>query len=296
MSKTCSGPSDLNGLERCSYSSCSNGCYCEELNEISKFSSNIDDINSYVGHIQGIDDPFLRHISLYVVQNYLKIHGKYSYGNSSVYRSEVCQQYNRWLGKWRHLFTYGGNCKRNENLWDIHIKPLYNLLESSSSNNYNVRCTIKPHVFQNNLLDKIAPPDKCNVTVVEDTQLTSYILPSSCPNSDTHYEKPKSLCDCSTCDNAVTEKYVDTESPCSKPYDIAISTGFTLTGTTIILFLLYKFTPLVSWLHNQRSKNKKGRQHYFDESADDLLEIYPDIKNSHTEKRRNDIFYHSMRN
>ncbi|SBS84790.1 PIR protein [Plasmodium ovale] len=284
MEPSCNGPSDTTGLLRCLYSSCSNGCFCNLLNDISRSSLNTTNENIYLNRIKDIDDPILRHISYYMVANYLDGNGNYNITNSQSNRTTVCQQFNRWLGERKHLFTYGGKCEKNEKLWKTHIDPLYVILESNNKWKDKAWCTIRPNMFENNFLNNIGPPPVCRDIAQEKCKNTLHSTPSF-PIQQ------------ATVERHIQVPCAENNSSCSIEFYISLTICCTILGTFLMFFLLYKFTPFVPWLYKRRIK-KKSMQRYIneEEQEDNLFGYSYDTSTAHFHNKGNYISYNSLNN
>ncbi|CAG9474493.1 unnamed protein product [Plasmodium vivax] len=85
--------------------------------------------DKYLNHINSIDDPTLKYVSVYLVQ-YYKDGYKY-FGNSKPnQRNDACTYLIRWLQERKELYTYGGYCKKKLNLWNSAIESLWEWLIS----------------------------------------------------------------------------------------------------------------------------------------------------------------------
>ncbi|SBT00108.1 PIR Superfamily Protein [Plasmodium ovale curtisi] len=82
-----------------------------------------------------------------------------------------------------------------------------------------------------------------------------------------------------------TKVKVDPELPSTSWPEIFLPMGFSLLGLTLFSFIIYKFSPLVSWLHNYPSKNRL-RKAINEYNTDELIE--------NSENNNHYLLYHSV--
>ncbi|KMZ83166.1 hypothetical protein PVBG_06343 [Plasmodium vivax Brazil I] len=87
------------------------------------------DFKNYLNHINEINDPILKHISIYFVQHYINGY-RYYHESGSNHRNTACQYLKHWLQEKKDLFTYGETCQTKIDLWDKVIGNLWNVLKN----------------------------------------------------------------------------------------------------------------------------------------------------------------------
>ncbi|SBT56475.1 PIR Superfamily Protein [Plasmodium ovale wallikeri] len=268
-----------------------------------------------VNHIINIEDPYLQHISLHLVHRYQEGNSNFSKCNIPDNKTTACLYLNHWSNYMKDLYTYAGKCPKKENLWKRYIDSLWKLLE----NTYTVRtsktnkawCTVYNYGTYNKTPIPIKLSNKyneivqksCNPTILQPSlpACEKYIDGTASHRTPQTDDSPKSDCLCSTESSiafaqqaqGVSEESIQNSSD-STTFYIALSSGFTLLGTIVILFFLYKFTPLISWLNRKRI-NKKELGSYINEvEEEELLGDYENME-VHNQNIRNKIFYNSLR-
>ncbi|SBT55367.1 PIR Superfamily Protein [Plasmodium ovale wallikeri] len=268
-----------------------------------------------VNHIIKIDDPYLQHISLHLVHRYQEGNSNFSKCTIPDNKRTACRYLNYWSNYIKDLYTYAGKCSKKENLWKSHIDTLWKLLE----NTYTVQTGKSNEAWckEYNYDTYNKTPIPTNLSIKYDEIVQKYCNPTipqpSLPvcegyidGSASHRiapidDSPQSNCLCSTESSmtfaqqaqGVSEECIQNSSD-STTFYIALSSGFTLLGTIFILFFLYKFTPLISWLNRKRI-NKKELGSYINEvEEEELLGDYENME-VHNQNIRNKIFYNSLR-
>ncbi|SBT51523.1 PIR Superfamily Protein [Plasmodium ovale wallikeri] len=272
---------------------------------------NFSNSNNYVAEISKYEDPILKHIALYVVENY-KAGEKYFRKNDK--NNKACFTLNRWLDQKRNLFTSGKKCTNNVDLWKNTIGKLWEVLYKENDNNLCLRKSNTsngyPHILgepkcykhvpeNHNYYDPKELPSICQKQVVPSTCTcpAQVICPAqvTSPEKDMCPEPP--TCNC---DTAPSMHEPHTSLECnytgSKKLDMITSSGFTFFGTCILFFILSKFTPLISWLYSRKIKGKMASHYIGEEDTNDILGSYSGNYDSHYEEGRNNILYYSALN
>ncbi|GAB69686.1 hypothetical protein PCYB_004350, partial [Plasmodium cynomolgi strain B] len=125
--------------------------YFEEFNKIRTTFSHY---KRYINEINSIEDTILRHVALYLVENF-EGHKQHLTPDGTRYNNIDCEVLNRWLDQRKSFYTYGNNCKANERLWDEKIKPLWDKL------NENNICARKEVFAKNAYIPKELLPLTC---------------------------------------------------------------------------------------------------------------------------------------
>ncbi|SBT33192.1 PIR Superfamily Protein [Plasmodium ovale wallikeri] len=273
--------------------------YRKELNEI----PNISHINEiYLEKIKNITDPILLYHSLSLIKHYeygSKQFSKCTYKNNV---HTACQHLNYWLGQRKHIYTCGRKCVTREKFWKEQIQPLYELLHSNNKNEGEHWCNINPHIFHYTFPENITLPDICQKsvsTVKINSFPKEYNSPTcECNNCD-NLTLPSTSCDCTNRYDRISAspekaEYCENSRPCPMELYTGLSVFLTLCGCFFILFLLCKFTPLISWLYGRRIKEKRLMYHIDDDETDEFLAGRSHNTDAHYGYRQNEIFYQSM--
>ncbi|SBT84437.1 PIR protein [Plasmodium ovale] len=268
-----------------------------------------------IDHIIKIDDPYLQHISLHLVHLYQEGNTNFSNCTISDNKRTACSYLNHWSNYMKDLYTYTGKCAKKENLWKNHIDTLWKLLEKihtvRTTTSNKVWCTeYKYDTYNKTPIPKYLSikyneivQKYCNPTIPQPSVpiCEKYIDVPESPRTPQKDDSPKSDCLCSTESSityaqqaqCVSEECIQNCSD-STTFYIALSSGFTLLGTFVILFILYKFTPLISWLNRKRINRKELGSYINEVEEGEILGDYEhmDVQNQNI---RNKIFYHSLR-
>ncbi|SBT51660.1 PIR Superfamily Protein [Plasmodium ovale wallikeri] len=264
-----------------------------------------------INHIKTIGDPLLQQVSLYLAYHYQRGDANFSKCPIRDNRNTACRYLNQWSWKIKNIYTYSEKCTKKNELWSTYIDKLWDLLkinftdENNSSNtpwckrydihSYNptplpesIKSTYEQNV--NNYCNSINT--QSTLTCGKNTPLSTIPAQVFPPNSNcicpaksserlSQNEKPPSEISSLNCSSDIK-------------FYIALSSLFTFLGTISILFLLYKFTPLKSWIIRS-SKSKNGIDRYIIEETEEFLNTYEN-SDMPTKNRRNQLFYHSMEN
>ncbi|SBT55722.1 PIR Superfamily Protein [Plasmodium ovale wallikeri] len=266
-----------------------------------------------IEYIKKIDDPLLQQVSLYLSYYYQQGHAYFSKCPISNNRSTACQYLNQWSWHIKNIFTCSGKCTKNNELWSTYIDELWDLLKTNFTDENNRRntpwCTrfIKPSYNETPIPEKLVTTFDNNVNKYSNSVSThpsstmcekpsgSSTLPD---NSHVHFPSIDK-CPCPEESSRILAQQSQPSPEKSNPncfsdlnYYIVLSSAFTFLGTISILFLLYKFTPLKSWIIRS-SKSKNGIDRYINEETDEFLNTYEN-SDVPTKNRRNHLFYHSM--
>ncbi|VUZ95540.1 PIR protein [Plasmodium vivax] len=271
-----------------------------------------DYVDKYLDSIKNISDPILRHVALYLVENY-EYAKKYFSKDGKRNHNTACKSLNRWLDQKKSFFTHAEKCQTNVKLWEKYIDPLWDKLHSNNNGN---KCE-RVEYFTNTLsIPSELLPATCYMHVPKNYKCTppspekKFRLITMCPKISEQCSKckEKGLLQLSTPNEQIaalarcplivplttlssTKYQVSCEVNCpSEIHMIAFSVGVTFLGTLFILFFLYKCTSLSSKLSNSDLKKKRLR----DPLDEDVLhEEFERFRNNytHSRNRRNDIYY-----
>ncbi|GAW84739.1 variable surface protein, partial [Plasmodium gonderi] len=86
--------------------------------------------------IDNIEDPILRHIALYLVENYCSSK-KYFSTDGTWKNNDACDSLNIWLDYKKNYFTHARLCKGNVQLWNKTIEPIWEELEKKAQEENN---------------------------------------------------------------------------------------------------------------------------------------------------------------
>ncbi|SBS95684.1 PIR Superfamily Protein [Plasmodium ovale curtisi] len=97
------------------------------------------------------------------------------------------------------------------------------------------------------------------------------------------------------------EVYLEGEMKTGKTYassssDNMMPTYFPILGIFSILFILYNYTPFITWLHNILSKKEIIEYNPYEEDSVELFENKYDLSDRNSQYNRHDINYHSIIN
>ncbi|SBS89638.1 PIR Superfamily Protein [Plasmodium ovale curtisi] len=266
-----------------------------------------------IEHIKEIDDPLLQQVSLYLSYYYQQGHAHFSKCPTRDNRTTACQYLNKWSWHIKNIYTCSEKCTKKNELWSTYIDKLWDLLKTNFTDENNIRNTPWCYRFINPSYNKTPIPEK--LVTIFDNNVNKYSNSVSTHPSSTMCEKPSdssALPDTSHVHFPSTDKCTcPEESPKilaqqSQPspeksnpnyfsdlnYYIVLSSAFTFFGTISFFFLLYKFTPLKSWIIRS-NKSKNGIDRYINEETDEFLNTYEN-SDMPTKNRRNHLFYHSM--
>ncbi|GAW82020.1 variable surface protein [Plasmodium gonderi] len=245
-----------------------------------------------------INDPILKHIAIYLIANYAGAHVYFSNDGKWV-QNPACESLNKWLDNRKSYFTLALNCKGNVHLWDNTIEALWKELESIYKNNgSNKKWCERYNLFRGSLdLPKGLPPPMCYKHVPKDYICVRPFPPNMCNLANTYKNNGKDI-----------KSYYEI---CKKNKDGADVTDFSLMISEAIAngYPLFKgihditfsrqvqknFTPLGSKM-SYRGINKKRIRDNFNEEPEYEEYARSIKKNLHRGCRRNNIYYHSVRN
>ncbi|GAW84264.1 variable surface protein [Plasmodium gonderi] len=272
----------------------------------------------YIDKIKNMNDPILRHTALYLIENYEE--SKVYFDNIKYWKSSLaCEMLNKWLDNKRSFFTHGEKCETNVNMWKNHIESIWDDLNNNNTSANN-RCERKEIYAGNAYIPSELLPPVCYLHVPE-----NYVCVQELPS---HANTVKSMCPrikdiCTRCKSKELPKLSTPEndnvhigecplidkteffsSPqrqiyceeCPSTVNTVASTVFsTFLGTYIILFLLYKFTPLGSLLSKRTIKKKRLKKNFMQEVPYEECES-PRNNNTQHGSIRNNIYYQYMQN
>ncbi|SBT52830.1 PIR Superfamily Protein [Plasmodium ovale wallikeri] len=265
-----------------------------------------------IEYIKTIDDPLLQQVSLYLTYYYQQGDANFSKCSISTNRTTACQYLNKWSWHIKNIFTYSEKCDKKNKLWKAHIDKLWDLLKINFTNTKNSKNTPWCTKYDDNIYNKTPVPESmqsafeqnvnnyCNSINTQSTLTCENNTPLS--TTPVHVIAPSDsnfICPSESSERLSQQKNPPTEIPnlnssSDIKFYIALSSLFTFLGTISILFLLYKFTPLKSWIIRS-SKSKNGMDRYINEESDEFLNTYEN-SDMPTKNRRNQLFYHSMEN
>ncbi|GAB69853.1 hypothetical protein PCYB_006020, partial [Plasmodium cynomolgi strain B] len=90
--------------------------------------------NKYIDQIKSIEDPILRHVALYLVDNF-EDYKKYLSEDATRKNNIDCEVLNRWLDQRKSFYTYGSKCQGNLKLWNETIEKLWDTLNEKQEDN-----------------------------------------------------------------------------------------------------------------------------------------------------------------
>ncbi|SBT55550.1 PIR Superfamily Protein [Plasmodium ovale wallikeri] len=266
--------------------------------------------DNIINYIKTIGDPLLQQIFLYLTYHYQKGNANFAKCPTRDNKSTACQYLNKWSWLMENIFTCSEKCDKKSELWKAHIDKLWDLLIKNYTNTNNARNT--PWCTRHDIHSYNPTPVPKSIQSAFEQNANNYC--NSINTQSTHTcEKNTSLsttpvqvisphnsnCICPPELSVPIARQEKTHSEipnlnCSSDikFYIALSSLFTFLGTISILFLLYKFTPLKSWII-RRSKSKNGVDRYINEETDEFLNTYEN-SDMPTKNRRNHLFYHSM--
>ncbi|SBS93099.1 PIR Superfamily Protein [Plasmodium ovale curtisi] len=272
-------------------------CYSNYFNTPLSLFTNIEKISTYIEKVKKIEDPILQYISLYLGEFFETAKNDFTGKKNN---DNACWSLNRWLDQMKNIYTSAKFCKTNESIWDKYIEGdngLWNLLKNRDSTTKLCNRTFTTTVT---FPTYIASPE-CHKHVPQE-----YICYSPeekpCPQQDIIREEtpflashppPQQQCTIEHVPSLEAQVSCDVNFVDSKIFVIGFSVFSTISGVSLILFILYKFTPLVSWLYNRRMKNRKLQ--YFRE--EELYESSMYENNyAYSNNRRNYLHYPSIQN
>ncbi|SCA48141.1 PIR protein [Plasmodium ovale] len=283
------------------------GYYFRELGQIRSSFINIK--TNYLNKVMKIGDPILQLISLDMIEYYMELKKsapKCSIGNPA------CDSLNRWLNQRKYFFSFAEKCENKKKLWEKEIEPLWKELEADSE--YESWCKRKTYTFittfpeemtsikcndiQNENKSSICPEQLCPLCPELDcTNCSKLICPdyhkescTPCPpqvecsnniSSESHLERIQL-----PSKDLFTQFFSDSTSS-----QVILIMGGTLLGVLFIFFLLYKFTPLVSWLYSRQRKTIKLRRQVNEELENAFLDNSYENTDEDSSDMGNNIFY-----
>lgn len=161
----------------------------------------------------------------------------------------ACDNFNRWLDQRKSFFTYGKKCKKNLELWNTYIEPLWNDLQK---NNNNTKCIRKDIFSATTEFPSELPPPICYKHVPEEhicfnpTEKNPSICDTycyKCKRNSIPVETPAPE-RCPSFDTSLIPPQVQNQNTCndcpSTTSAVILSAGTTLFGTIFLFFFLYK--------------------------------------------------------
>ncbi|SBT58172.1 PIR Superfamily Protein [Plasmodium ovale wallikeri] len=243
-------------------------CYSYHFNSPRSLFTNIEKINTYIEQVKKIEDPILQHISLYLGEFFEIAKNDFT---GKKYNDNACWSLNRWLDQMRNIYTSTKFCKTNEGIWDKYIEGengFWSLLQNRDNTaNLCDRFVTTTVTFPTNLVSpachKHVPQEYICYSPEEKPCPQQDIIREETPFLASH-TSPQQQCTVEHAPSVEAQISCDANFVDSKIFVIGFSVFSTFFGVFLILFILYKFTPLVSWLYNRRMKNRK-LQHFREE-------------------------------
>ncbi|SBT58716.1 PIR Superfamily Protein [Plasmodium ovale wallikeri] len=243
-------------------------CYSYHFNSPRSLFTNIEKINTYIEQVKKIEDPILQHISLYLGEFFEIAKNDFT---GKKYNDNACWSLNRWLDQMRNIYTSTKFCKTNEGIWDKYIEGengFWSLLQNRDKTaNLCDRFVTTTVTFPTNLVSpachKHVPQEYICYSPEEKPCPQQDIIREETPFLASH-TSPQQQCTVEHAPSVEAQISCDANFVDSKIFVIGFSVFSTFFGVFLILFILYKFTPLVSWLYNRRMKNRK-LQHFREE-------------------------------
>ncbi|SBT02417.1 PIR Superfamily Protein [Plasmodium ovale curtisi] len=263
-----------------------------------------------INYIKKIDDPLLQQVSLYLTYHYEQGHLNFANCPIRDNRSTACQYLNQWSWKIKNIFTCSEKCAKKNELWKTHIDTLWDLLKINFTNINNPKNTPWCTRYDKHTYNQTPVPESMKLTFEQNVNNYSNSINTQstlmCENNTSLSTTPVQViapCDSNfICPSESSERLSQQENPpteipnlnCSLDlkFYIALSALFTFLGTISFFFLLYKFTPLKSWIIRS-SNSKNGIDRYINEETDEFLNTYEN-SDMPTKNKRNHLFYHSM--
>ncbi|SCO72494.1 VIR protein [Plasmodium vivax] len=286
--------------------------FFEELNKVRTTFNNY--TSDHLDKIKTIQDPILRHVSLYLVDNYEQSK-EYFIKNGTRNNNIACQMLNRWLDQRKSFYTHADKCTANTALWKETIDPIWEMLNKNESKN----CTRTEIYARNSYIPEMLLPPTCykyvpeNYKCIYPLDLFKKVLRTKCKEIDNQCSKCKK-------ENYISE-YIPNENdtvPVTCPTDtyewhssselqtscvecpseiipISLSIFVTFFATLLILLFLYMFTPLGSKLSNGGRKKKRLQQQFMEEVAHAEFERSRN-NNLHSRNKRSKLHYQYVQN
>ncbi|SBS95033.1 PIR protein [Plasmodium ovale] len=248
----------------------------------------------YIDIIKFYSDPYLQHIALYLIENYLDVK-KHLEKDSTFSKNTACDNLNRWFDERKNIFTFSGKCESKVKHWDIQIEQLWKNMQADDPNHTCIRYTRFtntadfPYDMKKPICYKSVPEDYICYSPKQVVSATG----KTCPKSEQIIVPAK----CPTDDKSYVSSQVQTQAASDSFHStlptVGLSVGSTLFGTGFLLFFLYKFTPLVSWLYNRRINNTRYPQYFMEDESFESYEGSSENAYTHSNNERNYIHYHS---
>ncbi|SBT01850.1 PIR Superfamily Protein [Plasmodium ovale curtisi] len=253
----------------------------------------------YLNKIKYFSDPILRHYALYLYHNY-KDAQKYFNKTLSNRENTACDNLNRWIDQRKSFFTHAAKCEENLKLWKRDMDPLWKLVQTLLPGNQCERNEIfsATSEFPKSLIppvcykhvpehficvnpprERIPRPQSSPSHPKQPTEVKAAV-PAKCPTLDTSQSISQAVMD-----------FVCEECPSTTPV-IAFTTFSTMFGTFILLFFLYKFTPLIPWLYRRRVNGSIPGRHIIEETYEEF-EQASQSTSANYQNRRNYLHYQS---
>ncbi|SBT02051.1 PIR Superfamily Protein, partial [Plasmodium ovale curtisi] len=254
----------------------------------------------YLENIGKINDPILQHIFLYFVNNYE--YGRSLYSTcEKVIRDEACQSLNKWLHRMKDMYTYAGKCTSKKNIWNAHINEFFELFKKDDTYKNVPWCNVNnsDNIYMTTTFPNGFTLHDCNNSVSE---VKTFCMDEN-PQPNTEASPSTNPCPpCISCDSV--EHALNIKSSPSEviPFHTQDSSSFmkiiisvlsTFLGIHVIHLLLYKYTPIVSWLYSKKLKKKRLGRYINEEYEDDIPENSFENNITCSEYRENYLRYHT---
>ncbi|SBT00444.1 PIR Superfamily Protein, partial [Plasmodium ovale curtisi] len=213
-----------------------------------------------------VNDPVLRNNALYLIQYYNDVNPRCSMVDDC---SLFCELMNKWLNEKEAIYTSNGKCALNYKLWNTYIEKLWNVLGTNSDKG-NWCKRERPKYVNNNY-----PQDW---------------IPESCNN-------PDSIDISISCNYDPYNKTLELPTPdysTSPRISFSQSYGYVLFVLLLTSILLYKFSPLGTWLDNKIGNKNRIRENINSEA----MEEFPrsSAYTSSPSSSKFNVIYHSLEN
>ncbi|SBS82473.1 PIR Superfamily Protein [Plasmodium ovale curtisi] len=298
MNRHCSVPHDIDK---------SYGYYYRQLNYIHNSFSNVNE--NYLGEVLKIEDPILQLISLDMIEYYIEL--KRLAPDCSI-GNPACDALNWWLNQRKYFFSFAENCEKKKQLWEDKIEQLWKKLEADSK--YGSWCkrqkytftttfpeemkSIKCNDIQNENKSSICPEQPCPLCPELDCTNCSKLICPDCHKESCTPCPPQVECSSNISSETQLERIqLPSKDSLTQFFSDSVSSqvilimGGTLLGVLFILFLLYKFTPLVSWLYSRQRKTIKLRRQVNEELENAFLDNSYENTDEDSGDMGNNIFY-----
>ncbi|VUZ95660.1 PIR protein [Plasmodium vivax] len=251
----------------------------------------------YVNTIKNYTHPFLKLVSLYLVENYYRAKEYFNTNGDNIH-NVACHNLNRWLDQRKNFFTFSEKCNSSVTEWRIQVEELWKTIQHKFGDKH---CNRVNKFSNTTVIPPEMLPATCYSSVPEEwlrnfqAQNQKLLNQKNCSNSENSSDKTViPLLDLSGAVPLVKNSVECEPCPSTIPA-VALTGSCTILGTLVLLFFLYKFTPLVSWMYNRRFKKRNRSNHNAEYVSYDTFARFPPNMDANFENRRSYISYHSRR-